>query len=88
MLCSEEELGLSDSSEGIIELDENYKIGDKYSQYINDEDIIIEVAITPNRADCAGVYGIARDLFAADFGKLKKKKRLQKLRVSLKLKSS
>ena len=53
MLCSEEELGLSDSSEGIIELDENYKIGDKYSQYINDEDIMIEVAITPNRVDCA-----------------------------------
>ena len=74
MLCSEEELGLSESSEGIIELDENHKIGDKYSQYINDEDIIIEVAITPNRVDCAGVYGIARDLFAADFGKLKKKK--------------
>ena len=35
---------------------------------------MIEVAITPNRVDCAGVYGIARDLFAADFGKLKKKK--------------
>ena len=73
MLCSEEELGLSNFSEGIIELDESYKIGDKYSQYINDEDIMIEVAITPNRVDCAGVYGIARDLFAADFGKLKKK---------------
>ena len=40
MLCSEEELGLSNFSEGIIELDESYKIGDKYSQYINDEDII------------------------------------------------
>ncbi len=74
MLCSEEELGLSNFSEGIIELDESYKIGDKYSQYINDEDIMIEVAITPNRVDCAGVFGIARDLFAADFGKLKKKK--------------
>ena len=74
MLCSEEELGLSDSSEGIIELNENYNIGDKYSQYINDEDIMIEIAITPNRVDCAGVYGIARDLSAADFGKLKKKK--------------
>ena len=73
MLCSEEELGLSDSSEGIIELDENYRIGDKYSQYINDEDIIIEVAITPIE-QIAGVYGIARDLFAADFGELKKKK--------------
>ena len=84
MLCSEEELGLSNSSEGIIELDESYKIGDRYSQYINDEDIMIEVAITPNRVDCAGVYGIARDLFAADFGKLKKKKSL-KLRVNLKL---
>ncbi len=74
MLCSEEELGLSDSSEGIIELNDNYKIGDEYSQYVNDEDIVIEVAITPNRVDCAGIYGIARDLFAADFGKLKIKK--------------
>ena len=74
MLCSEVELGLSDFSQGIIELDENHKIGDEYSQYINDEDITIEIAITPNRVDCAGVYGIARDLSAADFGKLKKKK--------------
>ena len=74
MLCSEEELGLSDSSEGIIELNESHNIGDKYSQYINDEDIMIEIAITPNRVDCAGVYGIARDLFAAGFGKLKKKR--------------
>ena len=73
MLCSEEELGLSASSEGIIELDDNYKVGNSYSQYITDEDIMIEVAITPNRVDCAGVYGIARDLCAADFGKLKKK---------------
>ena len=74
MLCSEEELGLSDSSAGIIELNENYKIGDSYSQYISDEDIMIEIAITPNRVDCAGVYGIARDLSASDFGKLKKKR--------------
>ena len=74
MLCSEEELGLSDSSAGIIELNENYKIGDSYSQYISDEDIMIEIAITPNRVDCASVYGIARDLSASDFGKLKKKR--------------
>ena len=38
-----------------------YKIGEKFSEYLNDEDIIIEIAITPNRVDCAGVFGIARD---------------------------
>tara|TARA_B100000287_G_scaffold428120_1_gene478964 strand:+ start:1995 stop:4391 length:2397 start_codon:yes stop_codon:yes gene_type:complete len=73
MLCSEEELGLKDSSEGIIELNDNHKIGESFANYIDDEDIIIEIAITPNRVDCASVYGIARDLFAANFGKLKTK---------------
>ena len=74
MLCSEQELQISDSSEGIIELSEKYKIGKKYSDYFSDEDIIIEIAITPNRVDCAGVYGIARDLECFRFWKTKKKK--------------
>ena len=72
MLCSQEELGLSESSEGIIELNENYKIGEKFERYFGNENIVIEIGITPNRVDCAGVYGIARDLNAAGFGKLKK----------------
>lgn len=72
MLCSEEELGLSDFSEGIINLKKNCKVGDKFSTYLNDDYIEIEIAITPNRVDCAGVHGIARDLSASGFGKLKK----------------
>jgi phenylalanyl-tRNA synthetase beta chain len=72
MLCSESELNLSEDSEGITELDEkNYanKIGKNYfsKSIVN----IIDVSITPNRPDCLGVRGIARDLAAAGFGKLK-----------------
>ena len=74
MLCSEEELGLGDNSEGIIELDGNYEVGKSYSDCLDDESTEIEIAITPNRVDCAGVYGIARDLSAAGFGTLKEKK--------------
>ena len=73
MLCSQEELGLSESSDGIIELNENYKVGENFERYFGNENIVIEIGITPNRVDCAGVYGIARDLNAAGFGKLKKK---------------
>ena len=74
MLCSEQELGLSENSEGIIELDKKYQPGHSFSDFVDDEDIKIEIAITPNRVDCAGVYGIARDLSAAGFGKLSKRK--------------
>ena len=74
MLCSEEELNLSEVSEGIIELDNDCKVGDQFSNYLSDENIEIEIAITPNRGDCAGVYGIARDLSASGFGVLKEKK--------------
>ena len=74
MLCSEEELNLSEESEGIIELNENAKVGEDFNKYIDDEIIEIEIAITPNRVDCASVFGIARDLSASGFGKLKQKK--------------
>jgi len=71
MLCSESELNLSNESEGIIELNQNYKtkIGKKYFE--NDSANIIELSITPNRPDCLGIRGIARDLSASGFGKLK-----------------
>ena len=45
----------------------------KFSDYLDDEHICIEIAITPNRVDCASVYGITRDLAASGFGNLKKK---------------
>jgi len=70
MLCSLEELGLPGNSEGIIELPAS-EIGAKVSDVLGINDPVIDIAITPNRADCLGVRGIARDLAAAGMGKLK-----------------
>ncbi len=75
MLCSEAELKLSDESEGITELSTikySSKIGKSY--FLNKNPKIIDLSITPNRADCLGIRGIARDLAAAGSGKLRKKK--------------
>ena len=71
MLCSEREMGLSDEHEGIIDLPENAPIGQSFAAYMGLTDPLFEVAITPNRADCLGVFGIARDLAAAGLGQLK-----------------
>jgi len=70
MLCSESELNLSNESEGIIELNQSYekKIGKSY--FNNKSENVIELSITPNRPDCLGIRGIARDLSASGFGKL------------------
>ena len=91
MLCSESELNLSDQSDGICELKQNLyknKVGKKY--FIQNSSNLIDLSITPNRPDCLGIRGIARDLAAAGFGKLKNKinkikfKRKQKVRVKIK----
>tara|TARA_B100000029_G_scaffold140861_1_gene136112 strand:+ start:229 stop:2631 length:2403 start_codon:yes stop_codon:yes gene_type:complete len=74
MLCSESELNLSNESDGICELEQNQyknKIGKKY--FAKNTSNLIDLSITPNRPDCLGVRGIARDLAAAGFGKLKNK---------------
>ncbi len=71
MMCSFEELGLEGDSEGIIELEADAPVGAVYAEYANLNDPIIEIAITPNRGDCLGVRGIARDLAAAGMGTLK-----------------
>ena len=71
MLCSEKELTLSENHEGIIELPENSKIGVPIVNIMELTDPIIEIEITPNRGDCLGVRGIARDLSAAGMGVLK-----------------
>lgn len=73
MLCSADELGLGEDSSGIMELDlqDNYKAGDSFATSQGLTDPMIEIAITPNRGDCLGVYGIARDLAAAGLGTLK-----------------
>jgi phenylalanyl-tRNA synthetase beta chain len=69
MLCSESELGLSVESEGIIELDsKKFKVGNSY--FKNNSEPVIDISITPNRSDCLGVRGIARDLSTAGLGKL------------------
>jgi len=70
MMCSVRELELGDEHDGIIELPENAPVGHSFADY-HGTSPIIDVAITPNRPDCMGVYGIARDLAAAGLGTLK-----------------
>ncbi len=71
MLVSEREMGLSDEHNGIIEVDDKYPIGTPLTEVLGLNDPIVEIKLTPNRADCAGVRGIARDLAAAGLGTLK-----------------
>jgi phenylalanyl-tRNA synthetase beta chain len=71
MLVSEFELQISDDHEGIIDLPDDAPVGVSYAQWAGLDDPMIEINLTPNRADCTGVHGIARDLAAADMGKFK-----------------
>jgi phenylalanyl-tRNA synthetase beta chain len=71
MLVSGRELGLSDDHEGIIELPADTPIGKPFGEVLGLSDPMIEINLTPNRADCTGVHGIARDLGAADMGVFK-----------------
>ncbi len=71
MLVSEFELQLSDDHEGIIDLPADAPVGANYAAWAGLDDPVIEINLTPNRPDCAGVSGIARDLAAARMGKLK-----------------
>jgi len=71
MLCSEAELQLSENHDGIMELPADAPIGKGYAEWAGMGDPTFEINLTPNRQDCAGVQGIARDLFAADMGKFK-----------------
>ncbi len=71
MMCSVRELELGDEHDGIIELPDDAPVGASYTSYAGLDDPVIEVAVTPNRQDCMGVRGIARDLAAAGLGSLK-----------------
>jgi phenylalanyl-tRNA synthetase beta chain len=71
MLVSEEEMALPETIDGIIEVDDQYEIGTKLADIYGLNDPVIEINVTPNRADCAGVRGIARDLAAAGLGTLR-----------------
>ncbi|MGB3797056.1 MAG: phenylalanine--tRNA ligase subunit beta [Alteraurantiacibacter sp.] len=70
MMCSVRELELGDDHEGIIDLPNDAPVGTSFAEY-HGASPIFDVAITPNRPDCMGVYGVARDLAAADMGTLK-----------------
>ncbi len=70
MLCSADELALGDDRDGIIEVASQAPIGSRYVDWLGLDDPIIDLKVTPNRADCLGVRGIARDLAAAGLGHL------------------
>ena len=70
MMCSCEELGLDGDSEGIMELPDHAPVGTPYAAYADLDDAVIEINLTPNRADCTGVRGIARDLASTGIGDL------------------
>ena len=71
MLCSAAELQISEDHDGIMELPADAPIGAGYAQWAGLGDPVLEINLTPNRQDCTGVHGIARDLAAADMGKFK-----------------
>jgi phenylalanyl-tRNA synthetase beta chain len=71
MLCSAAELQISEDHDGIMELPADAPLGQGYAEWAGLGDPMFEINLTPNRQDCTGVHGIARDLAAADMGKFK-----------------
>jgi phenylalanyl-tRNA synthetase beta chain len=82
MMCSAAELELSDESDGILDLPAEWasKVGERYIDVAGLNDPVIEVKLTPNRPDCTGVRGIARDLAAAGLGTLKPEPKLEPIK--------
>ena len=66
MLCSYSELGITDDHNGIIELPDNAPLGKDIREYLNLNDVMIDISVTPNRADCFGIVGVARDISAVN----------------------
>ncbi|MCO6537278.1 MAG: phenylalanine--tRNA ligase subunit beta [Gilliamella sp.] len=66
MLCSYSELGIADEHNGIIELPDDAPLGQDIREYLNLNDVTIDISVTPNRADCFGIVGIARDISAVN----------------------
>ena len=64
MLCSSAELGLDEDAEGLLELDENFELGKPLASELNLNDIIFDIDLTPNRADCLSMQGVAREVSA------------------------
>jgi phenylalanyl-tRNA synthetase beta chain len=82
MMCSAAELELADDSDGILDLPAEWasKVGERYIDAAGLNDPVIEVKLTPNRPDCTGVRGIARDLAAAGLGSLKPEPKLKAIK--------
>ncbi|TDI88908.1 MAG: phenylalanine--tRNA ligase subunit beta [Caldithrix sp.] len=72
MICSEAELGISSRSDGIMVLDDKVEFGQKLRDALEDGDSVIDIDVTPNRPDCFGIIGIARDISALSRSTLKK----------------
>jgi phenylalanyl-tRNA synthetase beta chain len=62
MLCSAKELGLAESADGLMELADNAPVGEDFRTYLNLDDVAIDIDLTPNRSDCLGVAGVAREV--------------------------
>ena len=88
MMCSIAELELGDDHDGIIELSEDAPVGQVYADWAGLDDPVIDVSITPNRQDCMGVRGIARDLAAAGLGTLRPLGEVYKIDLSVPLEGS
>ena len=71
MLCSMREMGLGQDHDGIIDLSADAPLGQSFAKYMGFDDPVFEIKLTPDRADCLGIHGIARDLAAAGLGTLK-----------------
>ena len=71
MLCSAQELGLAESSSGLLELGRDAKPGTPLTDYLDLDDVVLEIDLTPNRGDCLSVSGVARELSALTGAKLK-----------------
>lgn len=71
MMCSARELLLGEEEDGIIELDAQAPVGEPYAKWAGIDDVLIDIEVSPNRGDCLGVFGIARDLAATGIGVLK-----------------
>lgn len=71
MLCSMREMGLGEDHSGIIDLAADAPVGQSFAAYMGYGDPVFEIKLTPDRADCLGVHGVARDLAAAGLGTLK-----------------
>lgn len=88
MMCSIAELELGDDHDGIIELSDDAPVGQIYADWAGLDDPVIDVSITPNRQDCMGVRGIARDLAAAGLGTLKPLGDVYKIDLSVAIEGS